>query len=1033
MKIVAIRGKNLASLEGEFVIDFTVEPLLSAGIFAITGSTGAGKSTLLDALCLALFDCTPRMNKAKENNVAVMDVANKGIAQNDSRSILRRGTAEGYSEVDFVALTGEVFRSRWTVRRSRGKVDGSLQKVEMTLTNLTSGVEQQGTKTELLSRISELIGLSFEQFNRSVLLAQGDFATFLKARQTDKAEILEKLTGTEIYSRISATIYERTKRAESDYKLLQERIKGIELLTEEQEQQLSAEKEALQVRLSGSKKQEETLSGKLKWLEEEEHLHAGCIQAEESLAAVRKEMETARPRYELLTRIEQAQDIRDAYMEQRNARQQIAADRSRRDEIQEAIRKNTALQTSAAAQWEAARKAQAEFKAYLLLQEPQLDRAKALDVQLAESRKQITDIRKESARALQAKDHLQQSIRQAEKDISLLTEKQTALQVWFERYTAYASLIPAIELITGLLTNLEMARTQGASNRQLLEQVKLANEAEERRLVSVQQEAERLNRLLPAEVLLLREQLEEGKPCPVCGSLHHPMREQTDVQSLQEEELNRAKEQVAKEMEQLKNTLNTRQLEMARLSALIENYAAQAEDTLKKVETCVSIIPGWKDLLEQGTLKYYVRQFGKQWNTRLQEQAEIKESLASKSAQRDSLKNEEVNAVRLYEEKKQKEEKQQAELDERTRLRASLLEGESTETVVATHARRQKELEQQLEKSMNLHHSLTVEAESYKGQSSQIEKELARLTTVLQQSEQRINEWLTHQQETAAELEQLLSKDKNWIQAEKQALGALKEKETTLHAILAERRQKKEEHRQAPLKPETTESKESLVEALAACIAAREAETGRLAQIEVTIQNHLKGKERIAGIEKELEEKTFIYENWAKLNELFGSQTGTKFKEIAQGYTLDVLLLYANRHLQDLAPRYELQRIPDTLALQIVDLDMMGEVRSVHSLSGGESFLVSLALALGLSSLSSNRMNVESLFIDEGFGSLDMDTLRVAMDALERLQMQGRKIGVISHVAEMTERIPAQIRIVKDGNGRSHLTSSIFASSHPLN
>ena len=119
------------------------------------------------------------------------------------------------------------------------------------------------------------------------------------------------------------------------------------------------------------------------------------------------------------------------------------------------------------------------------------------------------------------------------------------------------------------------------------------------------------------------------------------------------------------------------------------------------------------------------------------------------------------------------------------------------------------------------------------------------------------------------------------------------------------------------------------------------------------------------------------------------------------------------------APRYELQRIPDTLALQIVDLDMMGEVRSVHSLSGGESFLVSLALALGLSSLSSNRMNVESLFIDEGFGSLDMDTLRIAMDALERLQMQGRKIGVISHVAEMMERIPAQVQVVKTGSGRS--------------
>ena len=1016
MKIVAIRGKNLASLEGEFVIDFTVEPLCSAGIFAITGSTGAGKSTLLDALCLALFDCTPRMNKAKENNVSVMDVADRGIAQNDSRSILRRGTAEGYSEVDFVALTGEVFRSRWTVRRSRGKVDGSLQKVEMTLTNLTSGVEQQGTKTELLSHISKLIGLSFEQFNRSVLLAQGDFATFLKARQTDKAEILEKLTGTEIYSRISASIYERTKRAEGEYKLLQERIKGIELLTEEQLQQLSAEKEELQVRLSVSKKKEENLSGKLKWLEEEGRLNIGCIQAEETLSVVRKEIEAARPRYELLFRIEQAQDIRDVYMEQRNARQQTTAGRSRLNEIQVAIQKNAALQTSATAQWEAAQKAQTEFKAYLLQQEPQLDKARALDVQLAENRKQLVESRKEVALALQAKDNLHQSICRTEKEISLLAEKQNILQTWFERYTAYSQLIPAVELITSLLSNLEIAKTQTLSNQQLLEKVRNANEMEEQRLKSVQQEAERLNRLLPAEVLLLRAQLEEGKPCPVCGSLHHPMREQINVQSLQEEELNRAKEQVAKEMEQLKNTLNARQLEMARLSTLIENYTVQSEDILKKVETCVSIIPTWKDLLEQGTLKRYVQQFGRQWNTRLQEQTEIKEALTSKSAQRDSLKNEEANAIRLYEEKKQKEEKQQTELEERTCLRASLLNGELTEKVVANNVKRQKELEQQQEKAMNLHHSLTVQAESYKGQIAQLEKELVRLIAVLQQDELKINEWLTLQKETYAELEQLLSKDKNWILAEKQALNALKEKETVFQAVLSERRQKKEEHQQAPLKPDI---RESLAETLTACTAAKEAETGRLAQIEVTIQNHIKGKERIAGIKKELEEKTSIYENWAKLNELFGSQTGTKFKEIAQGYTLDVLLLYANRHLQDLAPRYELQRIPDTLALQIVDLDMMGEVRSVHSLSGGESFLVSLALALGLSSLSSNRMNVESLFIDEGFGSLDMDTLRIAMDALERLQMQGRKIGVISHVAEMTERIPAQVQVVKTGSGRS--------------
>src|SRR5690606_8582730 len=151
-----------------------------------------------------------------------------------------------------------------------------------------------------------------------------------------------------------------------------------------------------------------------------------------------------------------------------------------------------------------------------------------------------------------------------------------------------------------------------------------------------------------------------------------------------------------------------------------------------------------------------------------------------------------------------------------------------------------------------------------------------------------------------------------------------------------------------------------------------------------------------------------------------------KFRQIAQEYTLDVLLGYANIHLQVLTDRYRIERIPATLGLQVVDQDMGGEVRTVFSLSGGESFLVSLALALGLASLSSNRMKVESLFIDEGFGSLDADTLNIAMDALERLYNQGRKVGVISHVQEMTERIPVQIKVQKRQSGKSKLAITSF-------
>jgi exonuclease SbcC len=169
-----------------------------------------------------------------------------------------------------------------------------------------------------------------------------------------------------------------------------------------------------------------------------------------------------------------------------------------------------------------------------------------------------------------------------------------------------------------------------------------------------------------------------------------------------------------------------------------------------------------------------------------------------------------------------------------------------------------------------------------------------------------------------------------------------------------------------------------------------------------------------------------IAQRWARMDDLIGSADGKRFRNYAQQFTLDVLLGYANAHLNHLSRRYQLERIPNnaapSLALLVRDQDMGGEMRSVHSLSGGESFLVSLALALGLASLSSNRVRVESLFIDEGFGSLDADTLRVAMDALDGLQAMGRKVGVISHVQEMTERISAKILVQPSAGGRSTIS-----------
>ena len=201
MKILRIGGKNLASLAGEFEVDFESEPLASSGLFAISGPTGAGKSTLLDALCLALYDATPRLLKARSGN-QVPDVGADTVQAHDRRTLLRRGAAEGYAEVDFIGNDGIAYRARWSVRRSYNKATGALQGVNMSLHKLPELAPLGNTKTETLLEIEKRIGLSFEQFTRSVLLAQNEFSAFLRTDDNERGELLETLTGSAVYSEI---------------------------------------------------------------------------------------------------------------------------------------------------------------------------------------------------------------------------------------------------------------------------------------------------------------------------------------------------------------------------------------------------------------------------------------------------------------------------------------------------------------------------------------------------------------------------------------------------------------------------------------------------------------------------------------------------------------------------------------------------------------------------------------------------------------------------------------------------------------
>ena len=1020
MKILVIRGKNLASLEKEFEVDFTAEPLKSAGIFAITGSTGSGKSTLLDTLCLALFDASPRTSRASEN-VPIQDVGDKTINQRDSRNILRRGATEGYAEVEFISLSSDIFRARWSVRRARNKIDGSIQSSEIRLYNISKEKEEQGVKTELLAKISELIGLSFEQFTRSVLLAQGDFATFLKAKQTEKAELLEKLTGTDIYSRISIAIYEKAKSAETEWSIVNERIKGTELLPDEQVKSYESERNGVQQELSVLKTDCESLLAQIKWIEHKDNIVNEIKQAEESFLSAQKTIKDAAKQFEYIAQIESVQEIRDTFGVLKNINAQLAEYKKNLLEYEKQREENTKLLSDAQKVFSECEKEQERLLEKQREITPQIIKARELDIRIKAANASTEDAQKEFAIAKTTFEKTEKNIAAIKNAVKQSENMLSSTNEWFAANKNYENIAPRTELLINLAADAQTAHEQKEQNKKTLASNNSLLEANIKQLESLKQEAERLSNLLPSEIASLREKLTEGEPCPVCGSTHHPAAKTDNSQRMREQEMKNAKEGNEKQTELLVIEAEKHKNEITRLSAMIENYAVQYEKAYQGLENNLSDIPEWKEIFERAELIEFLKTRTLRWNSNTETLAKTREEINKFTT---NLENEENNIKEASENLTSKTERLSSfkkTAEQLTSERAGILHGKPADAAEKYFIDQQKIITDKQKKATNNKDNLTAKQESLNGIICQIHTNIAQSEEKCKTLQNEVDKWIaTKENITYEQLSELLERDSVWVQSEKQTLKSLMDAETATKATLTERQKNFEKHNSSVIKPEN-KTKDILQKSLTKKNELTEEKSKRNTEIEVILSSNARAAEQIKGLEKELKEKGTLAENWKKLNILLGSASGSKFKEIAQGYTLETLLIYTNKHLQELSPRYQLQRIPDTLALQVVDMDMLNEIRTIHSLSGGESFLISLALALGLSSLSSNRMKVESLFIDEGFGSLDSDTLRIAMDALERLQTQGRKIGVISHVAEMTERITVQIRIIKTSNGKSKI------------
>ena len=881
MKIEKIIIENINSIE-KAEISFSEGILAKEPLFLITGETGSGKSTILDAITLALYDKSPRYENTKnkektENGLSTMQ---------STTNALRKGTNDGKAEVWFL-IGNEEYIATWQMHRTRnGKYDmTNRRKLEVVKGDEKIVVD---TKIDTVNqKVTELVGLTYDQFVRSVMLAQGQFNTFLTSEKAKQTEILEMLTGTEVYSKIAELVGRKKNDAKNEVDKANELYNSLSnnILSDNELTALNDELAKSQADSDKNEEKAKKLEQDLKNIENLEKLQQDIDSSKSQLADLQASFEKVLEDKEALKK--QRDELKNKIDEHEKSTKLNEAEKVKTDAASAVDECNTRLEK---ANPEGLRKQRDEYTRELDLQKDRKNKYLLVKQILTDylNKKQIIDNKSVELEELKKHFNICESEFQASKKAFEAKDSEYQVQK---------------NMVADFMKS-------------------------------------------------LRSKLEEGKPCPLCGSTTHQYHDETVVSSLFKT-IETAWNEARNAFEKAKDAKNKAEAEINLLNKSISNEQVLLNNLVKQLENECKGKPIYDmNLLDKGLSDCESKI--------LVEKTKIGEI------------NVKIQAADAIQEELKK-------------------------------LQQKKNLADEAYNTMLLQH--TSEWKKLKDDYSKVDGEIVKIDEIAN-GIKRI-EGFERVDEFKGKVAVRNNIDKNsLISGFSKVIFNLIEKSEETQVI---------ENQLGEI------NKAQTLKTLEALRALRVAQANTISELKAKISLNSQNINSAKAAKDDMQAKTAQLALWTQLATAIGTTATDNFRDVAQAYTMRILLDQANYFLRKLSQRYELTCYSNSLAIMVMDKEMGGELRSASSLSGGETFLVSLALALGLASLNDENLNIDMLFIDEGFGTLDGESLEMAVQALGNMQKFGKKVGIISHVDSLKERIPAQIQVTKRGKAASEV------------